>query len=239
MGLDVGDPRQSDEALIALAGILVAEQSLEKTLGQVLRLACGALPGANEGGITLLAREGPETAVATSEEARRVDELQYESGCGGPCLEAYRRQQNFRIDSTADDPRWPDFCQAAAAAGIGSTLSVPLIVNGDGLGAINLYCRHERGFSAADETAVVAFAAHAVVALANARIYWRAQRLASQLEEALATRGVIEQAKGILIAQYGCTADEAFGTLVSASQRGHQKLHDVARQLVEDTRQRR
>jgi GAF domain-containing protein len=191
MGLDVGDPRQSDEALIALAGILVAEQSLEKTLGQVLRLACGALPGANEGG------------------------------------------------TTAGDPRWPDFCQAAAAAGFGSTLSVPLIVNGDGLGAINLYCRHERGFSAADETAVVAFAAHAVVALANARIYWRAQRLASQLEEALATRGVIEQAKGILIAQYGCTADEAFGTLVSASQRGHQKLHDVARQLVEDTRQRR
>jgi AmiR/NasT family two-component response regulator len=62
--------------------------------------------------------------------------------------------------------------------------------------------------------------------------------LASQLEEALSTRGIIEQAKGILIAEQGCTSDEAFELLVKASQRTHAKLHDVAAELVERARSR-
>lgn len=81
------------------------------------------------------------------------------------------------------------------------------------------------------------FASYASVALANARVYWRTQRLAGQLEEALSTRGVIEQAKGIVIARQGCSAEEAFGLLVSVSQRTHVKLHDVAADLVEQARQ--
>jgi GAF domain-containing protein len=234
----MADPQQSEQALITLAGIVVAEQSLEKTLGQVLDLACRALDGGDEGGVTLLEREGPATAVATSEDARRVDGFQYASETGGPCLEAYRRQQIFRIDSTADDSRWPDFCQAAAAAGIRSTLSLPLIVGGDGLGALNIYCHHVNGFSEADEASGAAFASYASVALANARGYWRTQRLASQLEEALSSRGVIEQAKGILIAEHGCTDDAAFQLLVSVSQRGHLKLREVASELVERARHR-
>jgi GAF domain-containing protein len=233
----VADPRPSEQSLIALAGILVAEQSLDKTLRQVLDLACAALGRGDEGGITLLEREGPRTAVATSDAAIRVDNSQYDSDEGGPCLEAYRQQQMFRIDSTADDQRWPDFCRAAAEAGIISTLSAPLVVGGDGLGALNIYRRQPGGYCAADETLVSSFAAYASVALANARDYWRTQRLAGQLEEAMATRGVIEQAKGVLIASQGGSADQAFQRLVVMSQRAHIKLHDVARDLVETARQ--
>jgi GAF domain-containing protein len=226
------DPRQADESLIALAGILVAEQSLDKTLRQVLDMACAALACADDGGVTLLDREGPRTAVATSAAALRVDSLQYEAAGGGPCLEAYRQRQAFRIESTADDPRWPEFSQAAAAAGIKSTLSLPLVVGGDGLGALNIYCREAGGFSYADEVLGASFASYAAVALANARVYWRTQRLAGQLAEALASRSVIEQAKGIVIAREGCTADQAFDVLVTMSQRSHVKLHDVASGLV-------
>ena len=68
---------------------------------------------------------------------------------------------------------------------------------------------------------------------ANARMFWRTQTLAAQLEQALSTRGVIEQAKGILVSQQGCSADEAFDILVRASQRTHVELHDVATGLVE------
>jgi GAF domain-containing protein len=225
-------PRLPDETLIELAGILIAEQSLDMTLRQVLKMACAALRSGDDGGITLLDREGPRTAVATSDAALRVDAFQYDSEQGGPCLEAYRQQQVFRVESTADEPRWPGFSRSAAAAGIKSTLSIPLIVGGDGLGALNIYCRQDSGFSDADETLAASLAAHASVALANARMYWRAQRLASQLEEALSTRGVIEQAKGILIARQGCSADQAFQLLVQISQRSHIKLHDVARDLL-------
>ncbi|MGH9067403.1 MAG: ANTAR domain-containing protein [Acidimicrobiales bacterium] len=227
------DPSQpTPEALIALAGILVAEQSLEATLTQVLTLACGSLAGGDLGGITLLEREGPNTAVATDELARRVDAGQYNLASGGPCLDAYRRQVINRIDSTADEGRWPEFCALAAEAGILSILSLPLVVEGDGLGAINVYCRHAGGFSLSDEVTGAAFASLASVAMANARMYWRTQRLAGQLEEALSTRGAIEQAKGILMVEQGCSADEAFEMLVRASQRSHAKLHDVAAKLV-------
>jgi len=231
-------PPQSEESLIALAGILVAEQSLEKTLGQVLDLACAALPCGDDAGVTLLDREGPRTAVATSEAALRVDGFQYDNDGGGPCLDAYRRQQVLRIDSTLVDARWPGFAQAAAAAGILSTLSLPLVVAGDGLGALNIYCRQENGFSGADETLATTFASYASVALANARVYWRTQRLAGQLQEALSTRGIIEQAKGIIIAEQGCSADQAFQLLVTMSQRRHTKLHDLATELVDHARHR-
>jgi GAF domain-containing protein len=232
----MADPRPSDESLIALAGILVAEQSLEKTLSQVLDLACSGFTSGDEGGITLLDREGPRTAAATSEAARKVDDLQYSSEDGGPCLDAYRQQRLLRIECTSEEPRWPGFARAAAAAGIKSTMSVPLVVGGDGLGAINIYCRKAHGFTKTDEVLATSFASHASVALANARMYWRAQRLAGQLEEALATRGVIEQAKGILMAKRGCSAEEAFQLLVGMSQRAHIKLHDVASKLVETAR---
>jgi len=234
----MADSQESDESLVALAGILVAEQSLEKTLAQVLDLACAALSCGDDGGITLLDREGPRTAVATSEAARRVDGSQYEADGGGPCLDAYRRQQVLRIDSTSADPRWPEFAMTAAAAGIMSTLSLPLVVAGDGLGALNIYCHEENGFSESDEALAMTFASYASVALANARVYWRTQRLADQLEQALSTRGMIEQAKGIIIAEQGCSADEAFQLLVSASQRSHMKLHDVATDLVGRARDR-
>lgn len=142
----MADPRQSDESLVKLAGILVAEQSLEKTLRQVLDLACTSMLCCDEGGVTLLEHEGPRTAAATSDLALRVDSSQYDSDTGGPCLEAYRRQQILRIDSTASDPRWPEFAHSAARNGIKSTLSLPLVVGGDGLGALNLYSRQESGF---------------------------------------------------------------------------------------------
>jgi GAF domain-containing protein len=142
----VTGPPTSEESLVAMAGIQVTEQSLEKTLCQILELACAALPGGDDGGITLLEAEGPGTAFATSDAARRVDRSQYDAETGGPCLESYRRQEILRIDSTATDQRWPEFAGTAAAAGVRSTLSVPLVVSGDGLGALNLYCHRESGF---------------------------------------------------------------------------------------------
>jgi GAF domain-containing protein len=209
-----------------------------------IRLCCfafGALPcvygiaPCGGAGITLLEAEGSGTAIATSDAAQRVDDSQYYAKTGGPCLDAYRRQEVLRIDSTAADRRWPEFSATAATEGLGSTLSIPLVVGGDGLGALNIYCRREYGFPPADEQLAAVLGSCASVALANARTYWRAARLADQLREALATRGIIEQATGILIAKHGCSADHALHLLTAAAQRYRLTLTDVAADLVRRT----
>lgn len=228
-------PSSPEESLIAIAGILVTGQSLEKTLCQILELACRALTDGGEGGITLLEAEGPGTAVATSEVARRIDCSQYEADTGGPCLDAYRQQQILRIDSTATDQRWPEFSGTAAAAGIASTLSIPLVVGGDGLGAMNIYSHREHGFHASDERLAASLGCCASIALANARGYWRAARLADQLEQALATRGVVEQATGIVMARHRCSAEQARYVLAAAAQRNRLTLTEVAADQVRRT----
>ena len=231
----VTEPRQSEESLIALAEIMVTEQSLEKTLRQVLELTCAALPGGDEGGITLLEAGGPDTTIATSAVAWRVDRSQYDAESGGPCLDAYRGQEILRIDSTASDQRWPEFASAAAAEGLRSALSIPLIVSGDGLGALNIYCQREYGFPAADERLAATLGSCASVALANARSHWRAAQLSDRLQQALATRGVTDQATGILIAQHGCSAEHALHLLSVAAQRNRLTLAELGTELVQRT----
>jgi GAF domain-containing protein len=229
-------PSPPEEALIALAGILVFEQSLEKTLRQILELAVAALSDADEGGIILLEAGGPRTVIATSDTALRVDSSQYDAVSGGPGLQAYRQQQILRIKSTASDSRWPEFATSADAAGLASTLSVPLLVGGDGLGALNIYSRRRNGFTAADERLAVNLGSCASVVLANARVALRAASLADQLQAALACRGAIDQATGILMVQRGFSSEEALHLMAAVAQRNRLSMADVASDLVRRTR---
>jgi GAF domain-containing protein len=228
----VSDAQDATNDFIPFANLIFAEETFEVTLQHIVDLAREGVAGCSMAGITLLERGGPMTAAATSDVALRVDASQY-SANSGPCLDAYRRQVFNRITSTDTEERWPLFCQVAAAAGVHSTLSFPLVVAGDGLGALNLYSNVEAGFDDIDERTGFAFAAHAAVALANARSYWRNEEMRRNLEIALETRGVIDQAKGILIAREGFTAEAAFEVLKRASQRANRKVHEIAQEMVD------
>ena len=223
---------QEPDPFIPLASIVVSEESFDAILQQVVDMASAGMANCSMAGITMLERRGPTTAAATSEAAGRVDATQYQVG-SGPCLDAYRHQVVNRIEATESDERWPEFSRAAHAEGILSTLSLPLIVGGDGLGALNLYSEEVSGFDEDDERMGTAFATHASVTLANARAYWANEELRRNLEIALETRGVIDLAKGILVAREGCSPDEAFDILRRASQRANRKLHDIAQEMVD------
>jgi GAF domain-containing protein len=185
-------------------------------------------------GITLLDAAGPHTLAATGDGARRVDAFQYDIG-SGPCLDAYRNRVVFRVDSTTSDTRWPEFLRHARAEGVGSILAFPLIVRQDGLGALNLYAESERAFGPPEERIGLAFAAHASITLSHAQGYWREEQARQHLEVALTTRGVIDQAKGVLMARTGRSADEAFESLRRASQRSNRKVFDLAQEIVDST----
>jgi GAF domain-containing protein len=225
----------AEQIIPSLAATPGGEDSFDATLQQVVDLACVGVAGCQMAGITLLERNGPTTAAATSPAAAALDALQYQAN-SGPCLDAYRRQVVNRIDSTATDERWPEFARGAVAAGVHSTLSFPLVVAGDGLGALNLYSTVEAGFDGEDERTGAVFAIHASMTLANARAYWQTEELRRNLEQALSTRGVIDQAKGIFMAREGLSADEAFEVLRRASQRANRKIHDLAQDVVNGAR---
>jgi GAF domain-containing protein len=222
----------------ALSQYFVGGVSLEDTLTVVAQLGTDTLPNADMAGITLLSNGKPTTAVFTDVESPEIDQAQYSSG-EGPCLDAFRFGCSYRVDSMPSEDRWPAFVQSCLDHHVLSTLSMPLVIDGDSIGALNFYSRTEQGFPDRDERTAEVFADTAATVLANARAYWEAFNLSQNLSEAMKSRAVIEQAKGALMSQSGVSSDEAFQLLVRASQRENRKVRDIAEQIVDQTRHRR
>lgn len=214
--------------------VLDEQQSMEQLLQQVADLAQAALPGADGVSVTLLTEHGARTAVATGPAALGLDQFQYAQG-EGPCLQAARTGKLVSIPEMATETGWADFPAAAAGLGWGSSLSVPIPMQQRGGAAVNIYSRAARAFDVESQQLGTTFASYAGVAMANMHLYDATRRLATDLETAMESRAVIEQAKGVLMRDRSCTEEEAFDLLVSASQRANRKLRDVAQALVDST----
>jgi len=225
------------DALDALAGYMIGSAPLDETLRHIAEVAVEAFPGARSAGISTLVAGEPRTAVYTDAEAPEIDAAQYETG-EGPCLDAYRENVIHRINDTEAETAWPAFARAAAGHGIRSTLSLPMIANGEGIGALNLYSAEVAAFADADDDMGIVLASQAAVLLASSQVYWDAYQLTQNLREAMRSRATIEQAKGILMSTSRCGPDEAFQMLTRASQRENRKLRDVAAEIVERARRR-
>lgn len=208
-----------------LARSLQRQADPEATLRDVVRAAVELIPGVEDGSISVvLGRRHVLSEAPSSELPRVVDALQEETG-QGPCLDAVYEQHTVRVSDMHTERRWPLFAARAAAAGAGAMLSFQLYVEGDNLGALNLYARRAGALDDASEHVGRLFAAHAAVAYAAARTQ-------AELDRALITRELIGQAQGILIERHKVTGEQAFLLLVAASQRSNVKLHELASQLV-------
>ena len=223
------------EALHALGSFLVARSSTSETLRRISDVLTTAIPAARYAGLALLDDDGrPRTPVATDERVPEIDSAQYESG-RGPCLEAWATKRTVRVDvlDEATD-RYPEFVELAGRYGIASTLSLPLVVQGQGIGALNLYAEVEAAFTPDDETLGTDLVTTAAAVLANSGAYWEAVELSHQLGEAMVSRAVIEQAKGMLMAgDDSLTSEDAFTLMRQASQRENVKLRAIAQHIVE------
>jgi GAF domain-containing protein len=224
-------------SVAALYRVLLADEDLDDTLRRVAHLATATLPTCDLADVTLIRDGRPVTKGATESLAEQLDAIQYSTGLG-PCIHAWETGRVNHVESTRTDVRWPAYATKAVELGILSTLAIPLIVNGTTIGALNLYSRREQSFSENDDQIGRLFAEQAAIALANARTHADAVALARQLQEALASRGIIEQAKGIVIARDRCTAEEAFEMLVARSQHENRKLRLVAEDTVREAQER-
>ena len=226
-----GDPEVLENAMRALSRLLLAEETLETTHGRVASLACRTLPPCDLASVTMINEGRPSTPVQTDPLAGDLDAVQYKSR-RGPCLEAYQVGRVVREKIAEKADRWPEFSTVAAMAGVQSVLAVPLVANSHPLGALNLYSKSAGGYDDTAEETAVLFSEQAAVACANAEVYWRTYTLTENLREALESRDVIGQAKGILMARRNCTPDAAFEALRKASQHRNTKLRDIAEQVV-------
>lgn len=224
-GLTEALPEDLAEQMSDLARSLQAEDDPQEVLAALVRAAIELVPGADEGSISVV--EGRRTVrshVPSSDLARDVDALQSQVG-QGPCLEAVYEHETVSVPDMETEQRWPEFSREAAALGAASMLSFQLYVEGDNLGALNLYGRNPNAFNDESEQVGLLLASHAAIAFADA------QKL-GHMRDAMRSRDVIGQAKGILMERYNITAQHAFVMLTQSSSRTNIKLFAVADYLA-------
>jgi GAF domain-containing protein len=214
-----------------LAGVVVAGRELTEVLTEIVQISRRAVAGAEASSITLIKDDRAYTPAYDGQLAMDADEIQYERGYG-PCLDAGRSGTVFLVADMKAEERWPDYAMHAAGLGVGSSLSVPLPYQGTTIGALNMYSGRARAFGESDVPAGEEVAAFVAIAVGNAEASARATDDVANMRKAMASRAVIEQAKGILMERYKVTAEQAFTLLTHASQRSNVKLREVAEELT-------
>jgi GAF domain-containing protein len=228
-----------DGWLRELSRVAVAGRSLTEVLGDVTRIAARGIPGAEATSITLVRGEQAFTVAHSGEMSLIADELQYEHGYG-PCMDAGRGGVLLRVDDMRTETRWPDYvAHVRTATPVRSSLSVPLPYQGATIGALNNYSTVPGAFATPESLRAGLEVAEVVaVAVANADAHAQLEEQTRNMRLAMESRAVIEQAKGVLMAQQHVDAFQAFEMLRGASQRYNRKLRDIATGIVEGTQAR-
>jgi hypothetical protein len=224
LGAVMADPREQD----------VAEVRLNRLLNLILETAVEVL-GFDAATVTARHDKEVATVAATDQRMIELDDAQYESGAG-PCLAVLDRPDPIRLEDAAEpDDRWEHFARTAAHLGVHSTLSVHMPVDSDGLAAsLNLYSKQQLELNDAQVRAAMPFAEQLAAAMLSVGANRATAQLARDMAEAMRSRAVIEQAKGIIMADDQIDADAAFQRLVQFSQHSNVKLRDVAHRVVHE-----
>jgi GAF domain-containing protein len=226
------DAIEPQAAFDELARIALGDHSMDGLLERIAELAKGVIPGAAEVSVTLVNKDRATTVVSTGELATSLDETQYDEGFG-PCIDAAMGGSVTSVPDMTTETRWPEFAKVAAAKGALSSLSTPIPLQQYASAAMNMYGATVGAFDDEAVALAVSFAGYAGVALANMHLYESTRTLAEQLQTAMESRAVIEQAKGVLMGQRQCSAEVAFDILVKLSQQSNRKLREVAQALVD------
>jgi transcriptional regulator with GAF, ATPase, and Fis domain len=218
---------QLAEGFGGLARSLEEHDDPEVMLAEIIAAAVAMVPGAEEGSVSVVTgRRHIGSQAPTGDLPVQVDALQEETQ-QGPCLDSAYVHQTVRVVDMASEERWPQFARRASEAGAASMLSLQLYVEGDNLGALNLYARVPNAFDDESEQIGLLFASHAAVAYAGVR-------KEAQLAKAVASRDLIGQAKGILMERYKISPERAFLVLTRISQGSNRKIYDIAAQLIRE-----
>ncbi|MBM6405841.1 GAF and ANTAR domain-containing protein [Phycicoccus sp. CSK15P-2] len=215
-----------------LGGVLESMDDLSDYLERVVHAVRSAVAGCDEVGVTILSSDRPHTAAYTTVQTLEIDAAQYALD-EGPCLTAARTGDEQMVpDVCIDDGRWPRFSEVARSDGMRSLFAVPLVSGDERVGAMNLYAWAVDAFDELDVRIVRMAAGRCADAVVAVSALDGMRRLAGQLEEAMASRAVIEQAKGVVMAMRGVSEHQAFEILRKSSQDRNVKVRVLAGEIV-------
>ena len=236
--LDDGASSTYAELLSELGGVLESSAELSDYLQRVVHAVRRSVEGCDEVGVTLLTDGRPHTAAYTTVTTLEIDAMQYALD-EGPCLDSARHRRENRVRTHVADDRWPRFSAEVREDGMRALMAVPLLSDDECVGALNLYAWHEDAFDDFDAELVHLAAARAADAVVAVTKLDGANRLAGQLEQAMASRAVIEQAKGVIMSMQGVEEHEAFQLLRKLSQDENVKVRVLAERVVQSVKRQR
>jgi GAF domain-containing protein len=232
-----GDPMPREallaRTLVELADTLVDDFDVVELL-TVLADRCVEVLDVATAGLMLVGPDGDLRVMASSSEAMRVLELFEIQSQEGPCLDSYRTgEQVVNHNLAALDGRWPRFAAEALDAGFSSVHALPMRLRGSVIGAVNLFRTDAGEMTQADVEVAQAFADVATIAILQHRATLEAKTVNDQLNQALNSRIVIEQAKGILAERLGLNMEQAFATLRNHARNHNLRLAALANGVIE------
>jgi len=224
------------QSRVEMADVLVGDFDVVELLTGLAE-RCVSLLGISAAGVMLASPRGDLRLVASSSEAMRVLELFELQAHEGPCLDAFRTGEGVEHENLqAGSGRWPRFATVAVEAGFQSVSALPLRLRDVTIGALNLFSVGVAPMDEADVVVARAFADLATISVLHHDAAAATQRLNEQLSNALTSRIVIEQAKGVVFERVGnIDIPEAFALLRKFARDHNQRLTDVARAAVDGT----
>lgn len=222
------------KAFIELTDTLVSDFDIAEFLDR-LATRCAELLGVTACGVLLADQRGALTLIAASTKEARLLEVAQVQHSDGPCLDAFRTGRPVQRGNLADsaDTRWPAFTAAARSHGFFAVQALPMRLREERLGAVNLLNTIPGPLDGDTVALGQALADAATIGIVHQRALARQEVVAGQLQSALTSRIVIEQAKGFLAERLGVSVEEAFGMLRRYARNNNRTLADVAADVVE------
>jgi GAF domain-containing protein len=228
MDVTVHDVRQ---ALTELGRLRFGEMRIEDAMHEIVQTT-HTIFDVDGAGLMLADAEHHLRNVAVSDDRLgHLEELQVRHH-EGPCIAAFDDKELVVAEDLIEDPRWPIFNEAAVARGVRAVLASPVPYNQDAVGVVAVLSAKRRPWSAEEELALLAFTDLAAVLIASMLQGKQQSELAAQLQGALNSRAIIEQAKGVLIGQQGLSAHTAYEHLRAQARSERRKLVAVSAELV-------